>query len=145
MASHTGGCEGGSVCLAKGSGQYDSPACVSQSGTVACPGGFPELIEAYSGTTDTRGCSQCECASNTLSCEGSKFTIWDVDGCASGGADDIDIPVGSCVGTEPYVDNNACSYRATIGALAGSCATSGGEPTGELVPDGAVTYCCLSE
>ena len=41
-----------------------------------------------------------------------------------------------------HVDNDSGSYRATAATLTGACSAAGGQPIGEIVPTGAVTFCC---
>jgi len=142
-ATTGGGCGAGSVCIEKSAAPYDVPACISQAGTVACPGDWPSSIAAYSGGSDSRGCDACTCATSGVACSGGKFTVFDDDNCGNGGSTaPVDISGGACISVQDHVDNDQGSYRATAATLSGSCNPGGGAPHGEVSPEGAITFCC---
>jgi hypothetical protein len=143
VAAQTGGgCDAGSVCIEKASAPYDGPACISQPGDVKCPGEWPTRIDAYQSGTDSRGCDACSCDPAGVACAGDKFTVYDDNFCSMAGAAPVDLVGNSCPSMQNHVDNDSGSYRATAATLTGDCTAGGGQPIGEIVPTGAVSFCC---
>lgn len=112
--------------------------CVIQDGNIAeCPPAFPVRQVFYSGGSDTRGCSTCECGAlegvtcratvttgNTAVCK-EPFTVSAPSGCLA-------MPPG-----ERIVVNAGTPQGK------GSCTPSGGQPIGTFDPGVATTVCCL--
>ncbi len=138
---HGTGCSTGEVCVPSAETAFPD-ICITRDGDHSCPSGW--LGEtAYSGATDGRGCSACGCPTLTgITCSYGTITVWDAGNCLAGGSGAINIGT-SCVDISDYADNNSGSYRFQSGSLSGgSCAPSGGQPTGTVTPTGPITVCC---
>ena len=131
-----GGCNSGSVCVATGQAPFDSTACITRDGQQTCPDAYPITVYAHADGTDTRGCSDCDCDSSSLSCLGASITVYDNNTC--GGSQAI---LNGCTSVKDLIDNDSASYAATNGSLS-DCAPGGGAPTGAVTPTDAITICC---
>jgi len=144
-----GGCGGGQACVPRGSDPAQS-VCVRQDGeSKQCPSGFSESVQAYVGGDDTRGCSECQCGDAATTCSGGSYMFYDLNMCMMGGGGDPPIAIDSsaCKNTTPALDGQPTTTTSwSIGKVAatpsGTCAPSGGEPTGQLNLQGSVTFCC---
>jgi hypothetical protein len=125
-------CEGG-ACQPKPSPVFaTNNRCVVQDGDIAvCPAAFPNRRVYYSGGSDTRACSQCQCdAPVGTTCTATASTCKDpttVDapsGCLA-------VSAGTKVITAPGTPHG------------GACAPSGGQPIGAFDPGRPTTACCL--
>jgi hypothetical protein len=120
--------------------------CIRASGDVPCPEGaasFSVHHTFYDGAADTRGCSPCGCAPPEGGvCSGS-VSLYEDAACASA-IDDVAVastgPV--CLDVQPpgtpleSVRVSALTYQP------GTCAPTGGDPTGSITPEGPTTFCC---
>jgi len=129
-----GSCGTGDTCVPAAPTGFK--VCGMQTGDVACPFGTKSL--EYTGADDTRACTTCACGTvGGVQCGGviEEYTSADCVGTYT----DMSLPVaggGTCQG-----DPGSMQYvQATTG---GSCAASGGTATGNAVPMGATTFCCL--
>jgi len=138
--SNGGGCGAGSVCAPKPASATQS-LCIRQDGEQACPAGFTKAIQGYQNGTDTRACSACSCAS-AATCEGGVFRFYDFNGCSAGGDNPIVVDDGTCRNLTSLLDSGSWSVEAVPVMVGGGCTAQGGEPTGEVQTEGAVTFCC---
>lgn len=97
---------------------------------------------------DTRGCSACECGTPEGSgCLGT-LRLYDDAACSNQFTEQNVASFGDQCGNI-YPPGRAIAAKAItdISYVAGSCAATGGEPTGEAKPDAdpmqAVTFCCV--
>ncbi len=114
-----------------------SLVCIRRAADVAaCPTGWEsaQRITAYTGATDTRGCSACSCAPPAVSCSGGGYHFHGGILCTGGITDLVE---GACTG----VGTGIVSYSGAVPG-GGSCTPEGGQPEGALTPEGAVTLCC---
>lgn len=127
-------CEDGKVCQPSAQTQV---RCVSHPGQLACPAGFPVAHEFYEGVTDTRSCNSCSCgAASGMTCEEVGVRAYSDLLCST--APTTTTSTGSC---EPLGSKKMLSYIPG-NATGGSCAPSGGEPTGAVAPATPTTVCC---
>ena len=137
------GCSAAMVCVAKSPAPYDQAACILQQGAHACPGDWPNAINASTDGTDTRGCTACSCPPAGADCVGEKITFYDDPSCGNAGSTaPVDITPGTCVLVQEHVDNDSGSYRATAATLTGACTPQGGQAMGAVEPTGPATFCC---
>ncbi|MDC3953187.1 hypothetical protein KEG38_05000 [Polyangium jinanense] len=136
-----GGCGAGSACAPKPAADTES-LCLRQEGEHACPNGFTQVV-SYKSATDTRACSACACESDTT-CTGGQYVFYDLDMCVAEGASTARIAVDSntCRNVSGQLDSNSWSVEQVPAMPSGSCTPTGGAPTGEVTPEGAVTFCC---
>lgn len=120
--------------------------CIYQKGDNECPAEFSPYTEKHIVATkyeDTRSCSPCSCGAPSGGSCSSAISVYTDGACStaayattvtSAGSDCHDLPAGVPLG----------SKSATAPAYTpGTCAPSGGEPTGEAKPFQPATYCCL--
>lgn len=137
----SGGCDAGARCAPKTTEPLES-LCIRQDGEHACPGGFTQVV-GYESATDTRACSACACEAATT-CMGGQYVFYDLDNCAEQGASTPRIAVDSntCRNVSGQLDSGSWSVKPVPATPSGGCTATGGAPTGELTPQGAVTFCC---
>ncbi|MDI1448008.1 hypothetical protein [Polyangium sp. 6x1] len=135
-----GGCGAGSACAPKPAATES--LCIRQEGEHACPDGFSQVV-SYKSAADTRACSACTCEAGTT-CAGGLYRFHDLDNCVAEGASTAPIALDSdtCRNVTGQLDSNSWSIEAVPATPSGNCTAKGGQPTGELTPEGAVTFCC---
>lgn len=116
--------------------------CVHKAGTDACPAGFPNSVQSYSGANDSRGCSACGCAAIT-GCSGGNYTAYDYTNCDGASPVIAVIDSNACLNATDIFDGSASSLMPGQAAPVDPQQCTGGSPTGSLTPTGAVKYCCL--
>jgi hypothetical protein len=136
------GCEAGAVCRPEPTA--GARYCVRGEGSASCPTGWEAaVVDAFTGGTDTRACTTCTCGAPSVTCEGYAFTFYDNTTCdPAQGQAPIDIVTGACKSVKSLVDDGewGLSYKPAVPV--GQCAALGGEPMGEMIPEGPVKYCC---
>jgi hypothetical protein len=139
-----GGCPGAHVCVPKPAGGAAGKICIEKAGNTQCPAGGPwNQVLTYTSGTDTRSCAACKCGDGSASCNGGLYTAYDLDQCAVNGGDPpIPIDSANCKNVSALLDQGSWSFKGTIPTPTGTCPASGGEPQGQVSPDGAVTFCC---
>lgn len=146
----TKGCEGGAVCAPKLDDDHRQRCIVSvQAGDVECPSGpYSEKRVFYQSADDTRACTSCECGPATnVSCNAEVKSYAGQSGCVT---EDGVIAPNTCgafpKATEGENDGQPAwikLFRMTT-SPSGTCAPSGGQPTGSVEPSGpAQTVCCM--
>lgn len=137
----TGGGCGANVCAPMPSGQYMPKLCIlSQAGAVSCPSGpYTSKHVFYQGALDTRACSGCTCGSPVgVACTGT-LSLYKDSNCSSVLAS-FPVPT-ACGGFTP---GSLQSLKYVAGsATGGACTPSGGQPSGIVAPNQAITVCCL--
>lgn len=131
-------CDDDGVCMPLTAEPFDAPLCIWKSGSNACPDGYPEQQIVHQDFVDDRGCSECECGAATgMSCDDSVFYLW------TGFTSHEMIANGTCqyIGTGDEVTAINFSPGQPSG---GSCAASGGNPTGSADATQPSTICCES-
>jgi hypothetical protein len=118
--------------------------CLVQKGDNACPDRYTDRHVLYGGFSDTRECTPCACSApvgGTCTAQLSVFkdnacsTLSSINGLSSTGPTCFDIlPSGQTLGSK--------LAEAPVYAP-GVCQASGGEPMGQVLPEGPSTYCCL--
>ncbi|MDC0749180.1 hypothetical protein [Polyangium mundeleinium] len=134
-----GGCGAGAACAPKPAMDTES-LCIRQEGDHACPDGFSQVV-SYKSATDTRACSACSCAPPTT-CTGGQYRFFDYDMCTEGGDNPIAVDSNTCRNVGASLDSNTWSIQQVLATPSGVCTATGGQPIGELSPEGAVTFCC---
>lgn len=134
------GCEEGEVCPPAPPEGFD--LCLYGEGDLDCPPGWQRSVY-YLGIQDDRDCTACGCEPPGAQCEAYVIAYSD-SAC--------DVPAGSVIAT---VAEPACfdvpsgialgsAEASFLGQSPGSCASTGGAPTGAIAPDEPVTLCCRS-
>jgi hypothetical protein len=133
-----GACEDG-TCAALPPAPFAEQLCIAREGDHACPGAtYTERTVAYSSVDDTRDCSTCTCGTPSgVACEGTMDAYSSVV-CNSGLIGSWSVP--GCV---PWPPTGGTFYiQFDLDPTGGSCAPSGGMPTGDVTPAAATTICC---
>ncbi len=139
-----GGCDPGFVCVPKPPAGVEASTCVLQSGSVSCPGAYPDQKTYFQGFTDGRSCDASACACSGASgqvCE-AYVALFDNNGCT-----------GSAKGLYPL--NGTCqntgfnAYDVGSGAIVGSvsggsCVSSGTGIVGQVQRNDPQTVCCIA-
>jgi hypothetical protein len=140
---------GAGACVTKaGSGRFDWRLCLATSGDAAsCPVQYAHKHVVYGSFTDSRECSACTCYPPSGSQCVSELSVYEGATCKGAAAIQgvtvtvknaplcIDLPPGIALGSK---------VMARPVYLPGACEPRGGNSTGEVAPEGAVTLCCLS-
>jgi hypothetical protein len=129
-----GGCSPGNVCAPEG--PFTGPYCIVQPGDLACPAGpYSDKRVYFTAIDDKRDCSACSCGSDC------SYT-WKI-------FDDADAtcqtPLGTKTSAGECVVVTPSSGKIRVGAAitgTGTCAASGGQPTGSATANSPVTACC---
>jgi len=128
------GCSAAEVCVQPG-------ACIKKAGSTQCPPGWPTKRSAYTGGPDTRGCSECACASaEGVQCAGGSYTFFYY--LADCGAEVFGTPVSTAACTSVGQPLQARAYAPAPNVAGASCPPTGGAPTGTLDLGQDVTVCC---
>jgi hypothetical protein len=137
MASGTG-CSGSELCVPAPSGSY-SRVCIGKAGDNTCPAEYPLKELLYSGVSDNRDCSACTCGGPSgATCTGGDVRIYDAPGCS--GSSITVLADGTCK-SAGGITTIAAKVN-TAPTVSGTCAKSGGTPTGAATPTGPTTLCC---
>ncbi|WP_437660129.1 hypothetical protein [Sorangium sp. So ce1182] len=119
--------------------------CIHHEGEQDCPETYPDRHVFYAGADDTRSCAPCGCAEPSgASCSilASAFS----DGACSQFV--VGVVVSSaapfCGAISPGTALGSKS-ASTVSLDPGTCAPTGGEPTGGVALRGAATFCCRPE
>lgn len=156
-----GGCEQGQTCVARPLKPFREGVCVWTEGDVLCPEGYPDREIRHQSVSDTRDCSTCSCGNPNASCQNSEmniaFNVEDVNGNVFlGSPHSFDAPNEFCESFE-LCSSICLAATYSIGEVSfdpgsllltnGSapCPPSGGQPTGEALPDDPLTMCCTSD
>lgn len=114
------------------------PRCMAAAGEQhACPTGFPVRHVLVEAVADTRGCTPCECAPPSATCEGVSTVSFTMPDCS--GPSFLNPHNGVCTPTGFDMVNGSVFLEQAV--VVSSCAPSGGEPTG-AVEVLAHTVCC---
>jgi hypothetical protein len=131
-------CASGQVCAPVPAAPFSTGVCIAQPGAATtCPSAYPIGPQVfYTGVDDQRGCAACQCVGPgggaclapspaVTACQPASGS-WDAPGTCS-----------SITGPEEV----KLAAPATL-VDAGSCAASGGAPSGDATPTGATSFCC---
>lgn len=138
-----GGCTGSNVCVEPPPTAFNGGAvCVFFDGVAACPTGYANEHDFFSGGTDTRSCEySCTCTPAGVACT-ADVTLSTQSTCS--GTQTLSNLASGCTN----LSNFAPAYvEATFGTT-GSCTfgagalTGGAAATGSVTPTGQVTVCC---
>ena len=134
----TTGCNVGQVCLPGTNAPYQPGVCISKPGDNMCPQTFPNKHVYYDMMVDTRDCTACKCGPVTGATCTATVDLYSDAACNTKIAS---IPAGTC---GDLSGNPAVSGRKATPQFTGSCAAdaTGGQPTGSVTGQNAVTYCC---
>lgn len=141
------GCESsGQVCVAPPASRaatVSTKLCIYQAGVQTCPSAYPATYVVSTGLSDSRGCSACSCAAPA--CPGDGYVQgFTSPNCTGSPAATFDADAG-CVLTDNANGSLSFIYHPSHSAWNGSCAPSGGAPTGGVTLDttSATTFCCM--
>jgi hypothetical protein len=135
-----GGCAGGKVCVPKGDATYGN-VCVMHTGDQPCGAVYATKILAHSGGMDQRACSACGCVADGVTCAGGAYTPWSLNTC-TGTPGAVFSDMGCHDVTNQAAFGTGSVQLTTLPTLGGMCSTTGGSPSGAVVPSDAVTFCC---
>jgi hypothetical protein len=126
-------CASGSLCALPPPAPYAPRWCIWHDGAATCPSAFP-VAHVWDDPQDTRGCTPCQCNTIAGTCTVTTLLYSDV-GCQTQVAT---VQGGQCTST------SGIQSALTMVSYSGqqSCAPSGGDPTGGIAPQAAVTVCC---
>jgi hypothetical protein len=136
------GCANDFACLPNTAAPFGA-VCISKVGDNACPAGSGYTTKKVFydlDPEDTRACTICSCgAPNGLSCTTAITTFSDT-ACAAANST-TDATASAC---NSFVNNPAVGSYKSVSTqfMGGSCAPSGGQAIGSVVPQNAVTFCC---
>lgn len=149
VPSTASGCASGSSCLSPDAGSYEAGVCIRHDQDVACPSGWTKKAVSYASANDSRACSACGCgAPANVKCTGGSYEFYDTDGCtgcpAGSTCSSPVLVAGTCVDLANHADYHQFSMVIDKSPTpsGGTCAATGGTPTGQLTPSGAETWCC---
>jgi hypothetical protein len=134
------GCGPGGQCMPTPPSPFGASICVQQAGAVGCPGGgYSTRHVFYGGASDTRGCSACTCGSlSGVDCNANAHVVvWATTGCDGGASLEISPLPSAC--SSPAFRPLGATFVTTP---SGGCTPVGGQPTGAIVPQNAMTICC---
>lgn len=138
------GCGTGEVCvaLAPMAPSVEPTVCLAKVGDNACAPAWSDRHVLHESADDSRNCSPCSCAADptTVSCSAPSYKIFDNSFCTG-----ISNQVVGCTDVSALTSDGSSSLKrlSPSALLQGSCAASGGSPTGSVTPSGATTLCCL--
>ena len=134
-------CPFGQLCSPVPPQPFGATMCISQAADVgACPqGAYSRRISAFSGASDTRGCTACACGSlQGFTC--GAIVINPGNDCFGPWAITQSLPA-VCATLGTYSGKPTYSTGGAAGPDAGSCTPSGGAAVGAVTP-APVTICC---
>jgi|HubBroStandDraft_6_1064221.scaffolds.fasta_scaffold308869_2 hypothetical protein len=112
--------------------------CIYQAGTQSCPPGYVNPAQTFdTKVVDTRSCTDCNCAL-TPTCTGGDVTLASTPNC--GGGASTPLPA-ACTSTG--LSGSVFAEVSSAPTPGGSCAASGGAPSGSATGSSPVTMCCL--
>jgi hypothetical protein len=122
---------------------YGSGDCIYQDGDVACPmGPYAQKTLLYTGFADSRSCSACACGAPSGGTCAGLVRLFDYegieDGCSEAGP--ILPADGTCVATGAEITGYILELDGA--PVGGSCAASGGNPSGTVTGTNPITVCC---
>jgi hypothetical protein len=134
------GCANDFACLPNPASPFGA-VCISKLGDNACPAGSGYTAKKVFydlDPVDTRACSECSCGSPAGTSCTTSITTYSDTACATANS------TTAANGCNSYVNNPAVgSYKSVSTQITpGTCAPSGGQAMGSVVPQTAVTFCC---
>lgn len=141
-APHGSGCSGTDVCQPRPAAPFEPGVCIHHDGDVDCPAGaFTARHVFFTAIADTRQCTACTCGQPTGATCAAQISVYSTPtGCTTTPV--AQVAAGDCVNLtgNPQVATRKATIAPPTG---GSCAASGGAPTGAATGTGATTYCCI--
>jgi hypothetical protein len=137
------GCGNNQACIPRGSNDPGESLCVKKDGLKDCPNGWKTTtVQAYKGGTDSRACTACSCGDPGTTCDPTTYVFHDLNNCGDS-ADPVTMDKNGCGDASDLLDQFSWSAKANLPQPSSAgCAPNGGEPTGEVKPDGQATFCC---
>jgi hypothetical protein len=138
-ALSTGGCAKDELCApaADGGDGFEGRYCVYRDGERDCPSAtFTDRRVYHRAFKDTRACSTCSCGGDECQYRWRVFNADDTS-CAT--------PLLELSSEDQCVQVNPKDGKLRVGAMisgGGACTASGGESSGDVSADDAVTLCC---
>jgi hypothetical protein len=127
------GCPAPQVCVPLPGAPMTPRPCIINTGDLACPAGaYSDKHVFYASVSDDRDCTACQCGGPTgitcpasvNNCGGSSFSV-------SAACTQLNDPNGVELASPP------------VPSAGGSCAASGGQPSGGVTPTTPTTVCCV--
>jgi hypothetical protein len=134
-------CDAQTICVPRTRTPFSDGVCIWAEGEVECPAGtdFVQRDVRYSGTVDTRACSDCSCGMASGEACADATLILSRTAAAS-----VNVPAdGTCdlVGLDGSPGWTAITYDPGEPS-GGSCRPGGGQSEGEVAPETQITFCC---
>ncbi len=137
----SGACSAGNTCQSATAAPFEAQMCVwlpvvGDPDPVTCPGSYSSKRVFYTGMSDNRSCSQCNCSLNSAGCS---YNIQACSGSCPSTCSGSNL-VNTCVTGSSY---NAPRDYSVSRTPSGSCnTTSSSSPTGSATGTGAIVVCC---
>jgi len=129
----------GELCAFVPPAPFEKKFCIRRNGNRTCPADYPDKQLIDTSFSDTRNCTNCTCGSPSgVSCTG-QTTLY--SGLSCTGSSDVITNNGTC---QTLAFNARSSKLTSIAGPngVGSCAESGGSPTGSASAGSQETLCC---
>jgi hypothetical protein len=138
------GCNINQVCLPKPPIPYVGGVCIKKAGDVNCPASqFDTKHIFYDDFTDSRTCTGCSCGGSAgATCAGTIKVFSDqiLNSC---NALDATFPAGGCAALNGNPAVGPATFAQTMAPAGGTCAASGGMPSGTATKTFPTTFCCI--
>jgi hypothetical protein len=133
-----GGCGNAQVCAPRPTTPFEGRLCVFAPGSLPCPPGYDHDRRIYfSGYSDTRTCSACNCGDPAGVTCGGRVQLYMDQSCPDSDAVTVALNT-TCFDAGKYTQ--AAKYLPSISG--GACPRSGGDPVGSCQPTIPTTVCC---
>lgn len=137
LPDYTPGCEGGEVCIPEAPAGFEQKWCLYRDGDHECTTAeFPNKTTFWSGTDDTRDCTNCACGAVASACEEAELLVFGAPDCE--GEPIAVLPAGGQCTEVPM----GMSIAGDFGSEAACPVSSDSEPEGSVAPSGPFTFCC---
>lgn len=130
-------CEEGGICIPAPPAGFEAKWCLYRDGDNDCTNPeYPNKSVFWSGTDDSRDCSDCSCGQTVQSCDAAELMVYAEPDCA--GEPTLVMPAnGECT----VIDG--ASVVGDFGLGDAACpVTEDSMAQGEVAPSGAFTFCC---
>jgi hypothetical protein len=131
------------ACVSPASPPPSYQRCVYQTGDQTCPSAYPQKQSLSTDADDTRGCTPCACDTPAGSYCTAELDVFKDGACTQPLLSD---PVSSlsapCFDITPPGPALGSMSVDKVTYTPGTCAPSGGQPTGTATATGLVTLCC---
>jgi hypothetical protein len=130
-------CQGSKLCIPPAPEAFEDTWCIYQQGDLGCPAGvFNTKSVFFTGATDDRACSDCNCGTSGSDCNEGELLTFTTQDCA-GEPDSVLEANGSCGPLQ------ASSFAVNYPGSDTCPVTTQPHATGDAEPTGGFTFCCV--